>query len=51
MEVHAHSHTADPDPSTSSGLRGKKMDSLFLMVFNTLPCCVRWFFGSVPVGA
>ena len=25
MEVHAHSHTAlDPDPSTSSGHRGKK---------------------------
>ena len=42
MEVHAHSHTADPDPSTSSGHRGRKKWTHyfweFLMLFLAVFC-------------
>ena len=33
MEVHHHSHTSDPDPSTSSGHRGGKKWTHYLWEF------------------
>src|SRR5262245_54140253 len=33
MEVHHHSHTSDPDPSTSSGHRGRKKFTHYLWEF------------------
>ena len=39
MEVHHHAHTK------------KKMDSLFLGVFNVISCCVLWIFGRKSTGA